>query len=180
MGKIKRVSYVFAGVLTILLGILLILYPEAGLAVITLILAITMIGYGIRLLAHYSSLARHMVGGKYILYLGFAVLDLGVLTLTMSDDRTIPVFIYMFILFVFSGVIDVIKAFEEKRNKVSFWFFRLAFGLTAVTLGILSVISCFVYKSTEGMTIIFCFSLFYSGVVRIIKAFRKTSVVYIQ
>jgi uncharacterized membrane protein HdeD (DUF308 family) len=180
MSKMKRIGYIISGLLMILFGLFLFLFPEFGMDAITIILAVTMLFNGIKLLVHYSALARHMVGGKYILYLGIVVLDLGIMTISMSGSRSKPVFIYLFVLFIFTGVLDVLKAFEEKNNKAPLWWVRLLVGLFSVTLGILAVISCFFLKSPEGMTYLFCFALVYSGAVRFFKAFRKTAVVYIQ
>ena len=180
MSKMKRVSQVLWGLLMILLSFILFLFPEAGMTFIILVIAVSLTLYGMHMLTYYSRLARHMIGGKYILYLGMVVFDFGLMTFTMTGTRTLPVFIYLFALFVFSGVLDVMKAFEEKKNKAPFWFFRLLFGLLSISFGILSVISCFVWKSTDALTYLFCIVLFYYGFVRIIKAFRKTAVVYIQ
>ena len=180
MSKSKRVGYVLTGILIILLGLYLLLFPTYGIQVILLIIAASMTFYGLGLLTHYSSLSRHMVGGKYILYLGMIIFSLGIFTFTMRETRTLPVFIYLFVLFMFSGVLDVMKAFEEKKNKAPLWILRLLFGLLTVTMGILAVVSCFVLKSTEGLTYLFSLALLYVGVSRIFKAFRKTAVVYIQ
>ena len=180
MSKGKRVGSVLVGLLTILLSLLLFLWPEIGMVVIIIVIAFTLTFYGLGLLTLYSALTRHMVGGKYILYLGMVVFRLGLLTFTMTGVRTLPVFIYLFAMFIFSGALDVMKAFEEKKNKAPFWIPRLLFGLLAISLGILSVICCFFLKSQEGLTVLFAIALLYNGFTRIIKAFRKTSVVYIQ
>ena len=180
MSKGKRVASFLSGIMMILLSILMFYFPELGMLIIVFIISFTLLGYGTRLLTHYSTLSRHMVGGKVILYLGMVIFNLGILTLTAASVGKLPVFIYLFILFIFTGALDVMKAFEEKKNKARFWFWRLLFGLLSVTLGILSVISCFVLKSSEGLNYLFCTVLVYSGFVRIIKAFRKTAVVYIQ
>ena len=180
MSKMKRVGSVLMGLFMILFGFLLFLLPEKGMKIIIIIIAISMVAYGLKFLTFYSTLARHMIGGKYNLYLGMIILNLGLLTATMYGTRTLPVFIYLFFLFGFSGILDVMKAFEEKKNKAPFWLLRLLFGLFSVSLGILAIFSCFIWKSPEAMTYLFCVLLLYSGFFRIVKAFRKTAVVYIQ
>ena len=59
----------------IAVAILLARYPENGFIMIAAILAISMITIGVRYLYYYATMARHMVGGKAILFLGVIILD---------------------------------------------------------------------------------------------------------
>ena len=121
-----------------------------------------------------------MVGGQAILYRGVMILDLGIFTLTIADNPTVFVIIYLLLIHLFSGVIDILRALEEKGVQAPSWRFKFGSGVVNIVLALLAFIAGTVMKSMETLVYIYCLGLFYSASARIISAFRRTAIVYIQ
>ena len=180
MTKLRRIVYFLTGILTILGSIILFSFGSNGMVFIMLIVSIFLIGFGVKKLHYYSSMARHMVGGKRTLYLGLISFDFGLFTLSLSDDHPIYPIIYLTAFFIVTGAIDFLKAFEEKKYKAPGWQFRLVISEFTILLGIGTIIIGLIYKESDLIITLFSIIMAYSGVNRIIKAFRKSDVVYIQ
>ncbi|MBQ9679097.1 MAG: DUF308 domain-containing protein [Ruminococcus sp.] len=173
----RRVTDILVGVLTMLLGFALILFPKHGLSIVAGILSMTMIVYGVRMLIYYCSMARHMVGGRTMLYIAVIVLDLGVFAWTLTDIPKIYIVLYLAVVHAFSGVIDIMRGLEAKKYKAPSWRLSALSGAVNLTVAIL----CIVFLgSTDMIVYIYSAGLIYSAVTRIITAFRKTAIVYIQ
>ena len=178
MGKLQRVQNVLVGILTILLSIIMMLLePEDGFLIAALILAFTLLFAGIRSLIYYFTMARHMVGGKMILYIGLIVLDFGMFTMAMTNIPHIYLILYLLGSHAFTAVIDIMRASEAKRNGASMWKLNMSTGIVNILVAILCL---FALGSIRILVVMYCLGLIYSGCVRIIYAFRKTAIVYIQ
>ena len=178
MGKIGRIRNVLIGILMILLSlVMLVLEPEVGFLIAAVILSVALLVTGIRLLFYYFTMARHMVGGKIQLYVGLIVLDFGIFTMTLTHVPHIYLILYMLGAHAFGGVINILRALEARRNAASSW--KLKFSQGVVNL-LVAVLCLFSLGSTRLLVILYCMGLLYSAIVRIISAFRKTAIVYIQ
>lgn len=178
MGKIGRIRNVFIGILMILLSfIMLWLEPEQSFLIAALILSPALLIKGIGLLIYYFTMARHMVGGKIQLYVGLIVLDFGMFTLTLTNIPHLYLILYMLGTHAFGGVINILRAREAKRNGASSWKLKASQGVVNLVVAVLCLFSL---GSTRLLVVIYCLGLLYSAVVRIITAFRKTAIVYIQ
>lgn len=135
--------------------------------------------YGIRLLIYYFSMARHMVGGKSTLYQAIIVLDLGLFTGSMISMSDYIVTIYLLSIFAFSGVIDILRSLEAKKNGAS-WRMKFITGCISVIMALALVVTGLVQRNTTYLVYGYCFTLVYSGIMRIVASFRKTAMVYIQ
>lgn len=135
--------------------------------------------YGIRLLIYYFSMARHMVGGKSTLYQAIIVLDLGLFTGSMISMSDYIVTIYLLSIFAFSGVIDILRSLEAKKNGAS-WRMKFITGCISVIMALALVVTGLVLRNTTYLVYGYCFTLVYSGIMRIVASFRKTAMVYIQ
>lgn len=177
MNGAKRITGVIIGALMFLLGVLLIADPDGGLAVAALILSISLLVYAIRMLIYYFSMARHMVGGRTILYIGVIVLDLSIFFVTLSDIPRIYIVLYLAAIHAFAGAIDVLRAFEAMRYKAPSWKFSMITGAVNIIVAVL----CIVFLGSERMIVyIYAAGLIWSAITRVIDAFRKTAIVYIQ
>ena len=179
MTKIKRIKTVLAGLFTILMALILIFMPEGGVSLIIFIIGVYLFMFGIHLLGFYSKLARYMVGGKFIMYFGFIILNLGVFTITMADEHKGIVILYLLILLGVAGGVDVFRGIEEKRNADKTWFAKFAWGLTEITLAILPLV--FGFRSNGGervVIVVFALVLIYKGVWKIIDGFKKSAIIY--
>ncbi|MBQ2093354.1 MAG: DUF308 domain-containing protein, partial [Ruminococcus sp.] len=136
MSKFKRIRDVILGVFMILLALLMILLPENSLGIVVLILTVSMFAYGFRLLWFYFTMSRHMVGGKATLYRAIIVLDLALFLVSAAALSRIIVLIYLIFIFIFTGIIDILRSFEAKSNGAANWRFKMTTGVITVFLAI--------------------------------------------
>lgn len=180
MSKGRRVREVIFGIFTILLSFLIFASPEAGLKITIGIFCITLLAAGLRYIVYYVKMARYMVGGKQLLFLGIAIFDLGLFSLSLNNVPLAFVVLYLLVAYAFSGVIGIMRALESRSyGKGSKWKLRFTTGIINIIIAILAILCGVVFKSSEAVIGIYCAGLFYSAVIRIITAFRRSAIVYI-
>ena len=130
---------------------------------------------GIRSLWFYFAMARNMVGGRLILFRGIIALDLGMFAFSLQEIPTIYILLYLLIIHLFAGIVDIMRAREAKKMK-GHWRLNLAFGIANILLA-LSCSLCF--RDPMVLAYVYAAGLFYSACLRIAQAFRKTAIVYI-
>ncbi|MBQ7646514.1 MAG: hypothetical protein IJS94_04520 [Clostridia bacterium] len=176
MSAVERIKNVLIGLLIILGAVILVFFPEEGFIIIAGILSISLVAYGVKSLVYYLMLARHMVGGRIMLYLAVVVLDLGIFTMMLTKIPRIYVVLYLVVVYAFSVVIDILRALEAKKLQAPSWRFSLISGIINVVI----VILCLVFiNSTKMIVYLYSGGLIYLAIVRIVNAFRKTAIVYI-
>ena len=176
MSSAQRIKSILAGILILLGSAVLIAFPEDGLLFTAAILSISLLLYGIRMLIYYFTMARHMVGGRIMLYLGIIVLDFAMFTAMMSDVPRLYIILYLVAAYAFSGAIDILRSLEAKRYQASSWRFSLISGI----IHIVFALSCIVFiGSTSVIVYVYAAGLIYSAIARIVTALRKTAIVYI-
>ena len=122
-------------------------------------------------------MARHMVGGRIMLYLAVVVLDLGMFTMMLTNIPKIYIVLYLVVVYAFAGVVSILRALEAKRYQAPMWKLSLISGIINVVIAILCIIFM---RSTNMIVYLYCVGLIYSAIVRIVTAFRETAIVYIQ
>ena len=177
MSSGQRIKNILIGVLIILGAVILIAFPEEGLIITATILSFSLFIYGIKNMIYYFTMARHMVGGRIILYLGIIILDFGMFTIMMTNIPKIYIVLYLLVIYAFAGVIDILRALEAKKYQASTWKLSLISGIINIVVAILCVVFI---GSTRMIVYFYCAGLIYSAIVRIITSFRKTAIVYIQ
>ena len=141
------------------------------------ILSLSLFVYGIKTLIYYITMTRHMVGGRIMLYLAVVVLDLGMFTMMLTNIPKMYIALYLVVVYAFSGAIDILRALEAKKYQAPSWRFSLISGIINVVIAIL----CIVFIGSTNMIVyLYSAGLIYSAIARIITAFRKTAIVYIQ
>lgn len=179
MTAFQRIKNIFIAFIMIIGSIIIVWIPEDGIPLIVLILSMSLTLYGLKNIFYYFSMARHMVGGRSILYTGVIIFDLGVFTLTVADNSNSFVILYMLIIHMFSGVVDILRALESKRMSSS-WRFKFTSGAINIAIAIAAFVAGYMLKSLSVIVYIYSAGLIYSAISRIITAFRKTAIVYIQ
>ena len=150
-------------------GIIMIVDTEVGYRIVIGILGTWLLVYGIRTLIYFFTMTRHMVGGKLILYKGIILTDFGYLTASIYDAPKIYVLIYLVIIHAFSGLVEVLRAFEQKHYGAG-WKIKLAHGI----VNILMALACIVFmQKTATACIIYGIGIIYSAIIRIETAFQK-------
>ena len=173
----QRIRSFLLGLFTLLLSLLMILFPEDGFPTVALIISISLIIFGIRRLFYYFTMARHMVGGKSALYVGMIVLDLGIFAYTLDQLPKIYVVLYLLGIHAFAGAIEVLRSLEAKRVGAVSWRMKLVSGLINIVISVLCVIFL---RSTNVIVYIYAAGLAWTSCARIFTAFRKTAIIYIQ
>ena len=176
MTKMQRVKEVATGVIMILAGILFCLTPHESYPIITTVLSLGMIIRGVSLLLFYFRMARYMVDGRSLLYQAVIMIDLGLFTGALTQVPLIYVMLYLIAIHIFTGAIDILRA-NESRKLGSHWKLTLVTGI----INILLAIACLVFiRVTSLAVMIYAVGVIYAGVMRIITAFRQTTMVYVQ
>lgn len=176
MNSLQRVSAIITGGLMLIVSAILFLMPEDGTPIAVFILAVTLLLSAARLLIYYFTMARRMVGGKAVLLLGIFLLDFGIFTITIMDEHGVFLLLYLVGWHAFTGVVEILRARESYRHKGA-WKFKALSGV----INILVAIGCIInVDNLPVLTLIYSMGLCYSAVTRILSAFRKTEIVYIQ
>ena len=176
----QRVKDVLAGLAMIALSVLMVMDAKAGFEIVCAILCFGMIFLGIKSLVYYRTMARHMVGGRMQLYRGIVLLDLGIFTLSLNTIPTAYVILYLMGIHAFAGIVDILRANESKEMDNPAWKNSLVTGLGNLIMAVLCVGFGIIQKKVDTVVYIYAAGLVYSGIVRIVNAFKKTAVVYIQ
>ena len=118
-----------------------------------------------------------MVGGLIALFAGVFLIDFGILSISLADEARIYIFLYLAGWNAFSGLISLLRAWESYRNKGRSWILNTLYGIVNIVI----LICCFIFRdSPTTLATLYCVGLGYSGILRIINAFRRTEIVYIQ
>ena len=176
MTKLQRVKEIVFGLIMIFLAYVMICFPKEGYEFIIFIFAVYFTAAGIRTIIYYVTMARYMVGGRSSLYNGVILLDLGLLTLELTNVPHYYVLVYLIAIHAFSGAVEVLRALEAKRFGGS-WKLKIGHGVVNIILALICVVFI---KYTDLAVVIYCIGLIYSSLLRIISACRRTKFVYIQ
>lgn len=180
MSRYQRIKSIITGFVMVLFALALFFIPEISYEIVAGIIGLLMLIYGFRLLWYYFSMARHMVGGKFILFQAIIILDFAVFTGSVASLDGFVIIFYLLGVFAFSGLIDILRAFESKRIGAPMWKLRLSGGCINVLFAVLMLMLGLVFNNKSILVYGFCISLFYMGILRIVTSFRKTAIVYIQ
>ena len=145
-----------------------------------LIISLSLILYALRTLVFYFSMARHMVDGKLILFKGVILLDLGILTLSVSDNASRFLVLYLLGAHAFTGGISILRALEARRFGAFSWRLRLTEGVVNIVMAVTALIFGLFLGSLRIVCWIYASGLAYSALFKLIGAFRRTAIVYIQ
>ena len=176
MTKLQRITNITLGIFIMVLCIIMISDPVRGAMLTVFCLSITLVVTGIKYLGTYFFMARHMVGGKALLYMGLIILDLGMFTIAIADSSYFYIMLYLFGSNALVGVIHILRSREAKRMESPSWKVNLSIGAVNILMAVLCIIFI---DSTAILVYIYCAGLFYSAVVRVISALRRTEIAYI-
>lgn len=180
MNRFQRIKEIMFGTVLIALAILLALVPENSIQPAAFIISLSLLVYGGRLMWNYYSMARHMVGGKATLYQSIIVLDIALFSFSVTTISPAAVAIYLMLIFAFSGAIDILRALESMKSGVSTWKVRFIIGCVRIVAAIGLLIAGAFFHSVKILVIGYCVDLVYTGIVRIVRAVRRTAIIYIQ
>ena len=177
MTKWQRIKAVFRGFITLLLAPLLLLDPEVGCILIIMVLGFSTALKGIGMLLYFLSMARHMVGGKLILYQGFILLDFGLFTLSIAQIPSRFIMLYLLLGYLFYGLVGILRAMEIRKEHIGSWRFRLLVAAGNLALGALCLAE---FNSMQWAAGIYCMGVLWSALGRIVSACRPNQRVYVK
>ncbi len=176
MGRIARLGHALLGIIMLLCALLLAAIPKEGATLVAAILSSMLVVYGIQKIIYYFTMARHMVGGYSLLFVGIIAIDLGAFSLTLLDQPHIPIVIYLISYFGIMGVSGILRAIEGRRFGLK-WGTSLAHGIVSLLL----VIACVVSIGNDDIIMtVFSIGMAYSAIRHIATSLRRTDVIFIQ
>lgn len=179
MTNFQRIKNILIAIILIVFAVILASGGKSGYVIVLYALGITLMMAGFRSIIYYISMARHMVDGKMILFRGFLILDIGLFTMTLSDLPKFYITLYLIFLYLVYATISILRAFEAKKMG-SPWQYNLGYGIFCLMV----CVACGIFMTTNAIAeftvYVYCFGLAYSGILRLISAFRKSSIVFIE
>ncbi|WP_022765530.1 DUF308 domain-containing protein [Butyrivibrio sp. XPD2006] len=177
MTKLQKLRTAAFGIIMVITSVILARYPRDAYKYIIVFMATGLFISGVETLIYYFTMAKYMVGGKLILYRGVVLFDFALVTGALADVPRIYVLIYLAVIHLFSGLVEILRSNEARDNGGKSWRLKLFHGLVDVVVAI----GCIVFaRRTNTAVYMYCFGIFYSGIIRIIQSFRKTTFVYIR
>lgn len=180
MTKWKRAQYIFTALIMLAMSAVLAIDPRHGFYAILTLLGLSLLIRGIRTLVYYFTMARHMISGQAILYAGVILIDLSLVTLSVSRIPLAYLVLYLLGAYALYGGIDILRALEAKRLEAGSWKLNLTTGIVNLLVAACSLVFGLILKETSVVVDIYAAGLAYSAVIKIITAFRRSAVVYIQ
>ena len=176
MSIAKKIENVIISLLQIVCAVILVLVPEQGYRVVILILSVSLLIAGLKSVAYYLTMARHMVSGKIMLYESIILLDFGLFTMTLYDVPKVYILLYLVLYNLVSGAIDIASAMESKKTGAG-WKTKFTGGAVDICFALL----CIIFSSNMTIVVgVYSVGLVVSAVNRIWNSLRKTAIIYIQ
>ena len=85
---------------------------------------------------------------------------------------------HLLITHAFAGMVDMLKAFEDKKLQASSWRMSFIYGLGNLLTAV-AAFTCLLNHSTALVVDIYCIGLAYSAIMQMVSAFRKTAIIYV-
>lgn len=179
MSLLDKIENVVFGLIMVYFGVSLLFSPE-DYFVIVLILFAMMAWKGIKTLFFYFSMAKYMVGGQLMLFKGVMYVDVALFTLSFVFSKggsSIYILLYLIAYYAFTGVVDVLRAFEAKGGGARDWGLKFGLGM----LSIIVSITCIVFFNNMNVAVmVYSVGLIISALFKIFGIFKKTEIVYIS
>lgn len=180
MTKTRRVINIIEGVIIFIFGVILVAFPTESVDSVLALIGLGMSLRGIRALLYYFSMAKHMVGGRSVLYRGMIFLDAGILTSTLADAPALSVIVYIAIITAFAGVVSILRARESRSVGSPRWKGIMILGVANIVMAVSVIVCGFVLRVPDAAVYVYAIGLFSSAIGKILSAFRRTAIVYIQ
>lgn len=172
----QKIENVMLAVSMILMGIVLLVFGEKAYMAIIGVFALSMEIMGIRKLWYYFSMARYMVGGRNILFIGILFFDFGVLTGSLVWVPKIYVLMYLAGTLAFSGLVNLVGANESRRIQSS-WKLKTFQGVVKLIFAV----SCLIFMGSGARVVNICaIGFILSAVMSIANTFRRQQVITID
>lgn len=160
--KKLKTNVVISAILCILLGIVLVIWPDLSMQIVcTAIGAVLLIGGGVRL-AVYFSVKDGSVYAQMNLIMGIILAVVGVWILLQPEKVLAIIPIIVGIVIVLHGINNLQQALTLYKEKYDKWWVALILGLLTVGFGILLI--CRPFEALETVVMMIGIFLIYDGV----------------
>ncbi|MCR5558571.1 MAG: DUF308 domain-containing protein [Butyrivibrio sp.] len=173
----QRFRIILYGLVQLAMGIIMFAIPEDGTRLALLMVGLYLILTGYKNIWYYLVMARFMVDGRMALIQGVIMIDFGYLASSITDVPRIYILLYLMIMHAFAGLVEILRALEEKRFGEKHWKLKFSHGIANLVIVILCVV--FIQNNTF-VVMIFAAGLVYSAILRVISGLRKSSFGYIH
>ena len=180
MSTVQRIKNVLISLLLFLISFVIVTAPRSAYDFVYYVISLMLLIYGLRLLWNYIVMARHMVDGKIILFQAIIVLDAALFMMTIARMADYIVLIYLLGIYAVSGAVDILRAFEAKRNRSSLWKKKIIIGVVESGIAVILVVIGIILRNTDVLVYGFAVTLISSGILKLYDTFRRTAIVYIQ
>ena len=180
MSRAQRVRSILTGLIMIFGCVMLVIKPDDGYVLVAAALSISLFVMGVRHLIYYFSMARHMVGGRTLLYKAVILIDLGAFAMSLTNYPRYYVIFYLIGAHAFSGVVDILHALEARDMQDPKWKRQLIEGTVNLLVALGTGVVGIAFHSTDLVVYIYCVCLLYTAVMKIASAFKRTAIIYIQ
>lgn len=173
--RAAKTGYIIMSVLLCLLGVALLIRPDASVRLIGRLLGIGMILFGAIKLAGYLSRDLFRLAFQYDLAFGILLMALGVITLA-NPDETIGFLCVMYgILMLADGLFKVQITLDAKSFGISRWWAILLAAAATVVLGVLLVLRP--GDGAQVLAMLLGASLLVDGVLNLIVALLTVKII---
>lgn len=176
MTKWQKLRNILLAASMILIGAAMLVFGEKTYMGIISIFSLTLEIMGLRMLWFYFRMARHMVGGRNILFRGILFFDFGIFTGSLVWVPRAYVLMYLAGTLAFSGVVDLLGATESRRIQSS-WRFKTFQGVVKILFSII----CLIFMRSGARVVYICaVGFIFSAVMNIANTFRRQQVITID
>lgn len=151
-------------------------FSSLAYAIVLTILSVALLVQGIRMIIFYFTMAKHMTGGRFILYRGILLTDLGLFTMSLQNVPVTYIMVYLIGLLAFSGAVDVFGAVDARKIHAH-WKMRFIRGAVTIIFAVYALLNL---NTPKYCVYIYSASLFYNALMYLISAFRRTELIMIQ
>lgn len=180
MNRRQRIESFLVGLGMLLCCCVMVLNATVGYYLAAIIISLSMLSFGVRLLVYYQTMARHMVGGKAMLFLGILVLNFSAFIISLVNTPVLFLLLYLLLFHGFSGAISVLRAREARSFSAASWVLSLLMGIANLGVALGAVFAALILRSLEILGYLYFAGMLCSAFVRMASAFRRTEIVYIQ
>lgn len=177
MTKTQKIKNFIIGLFMIAVALVIILVDDYGYAIAGLMMGCGIIIYGAQSIIYYIFMARHMVGGRRILFNGFVITDFGIVALLLINQPQRIMMFYLIAIYMLYGVVNILRARDIKRQGGKNWIRKLTLGIVDVCVGVL----CLVFINSTNLVVIFYgIALLLYALAKISSVFEKSEIIYIK
>ncbi len=177
MNKTQKIENFVIGLFMLATAMVIMLVPEIGYMIAGFMMGCGIIIYGAKSIIYYLFMARHMVGGRKILFNGIVITDFGIVALLLINQPQRILMFYLIVIYMLYGIINILRARDIKKQGGKNWIRKFTLGLIDVCVGVL----CFVFINSTNLVVIFYgIALLLYALAKIGSVFEKTEMIYIK